>query len=335
MKILVVFTGGTIGSTKSDCVIDINESTSFQLLESYQALASAKDVSFDTEQPIYILSENLVPDDWHGLLDTLNAVDQTAYDGIIIAHGTDTLPYTAAAMSFGLKQCDIPVVLVASNYPLDDERANGLRNFSSAVDFIASDVAKGVFVMFENNAGESIVHLGSRLLEADPYTDDFDSIGGVIFGKMDDGRFIYNDDCRNPTVEDLNQYQPALSRNVHFSSDVLLIKPFAGLNYDYFQFGNHKPKAVLHGLYHSGTANTSESQSHSIKAFAAYCKEQAVLMYAAPIAQTDDLYQSAKELMDAGVTPMVGISLEAALVKLMLCADARVEVDKSIYFEHL
>jgi len=335
MKILVVFTGGTIGSTKSDCVIDVNADTSFQLLESYQALPTAKDVSFETKQPIYILSENLVPDDWHVLLDTLNAVDQSAYDGVIIAHGTDTLPYTSAAMSFGLKQCDIPVVLVASNYPLDDERANGLRNFSNAVDFIASDVAKGVFVVFENNAGESIVHLGSRLLEADPYTDDFDSIGGVIFGKMDDGRFIYNDDCRNPTIEALNQYQPPLSGNVRFSSDVLLIKPFAGLNYDYFRFGEHKPKAVLHALYHSGTANTSESQSLSIKAFAAYCKEQGVPMYAAPIAQTDDLYQSAKELIDAGVTPMVGISLEAALVKLMLCADASVEVDESIYFERL
>ncbi len=335
MKILVIFTGGTIGSTKSDCVIDVNVDTSFQLLASYQALPSAKDVSFETKQPIYILSENLVPDDWHVLLDTLNAVDQSDYDGIIIAHGTDTLPYSSAAISFGLKQCDIPVVLVASNYPLDDERANGLRNFSNAVDFIASDVAKGVFVVFENNAGEPIVHLGSRLLEADPYTDDFDSIGGVIFGKMDDGRFIYNDDSRNPSIEALNQYQPALSGNVRFSSDILLIKPFAGLNYDYFQFANHKPKAVLHGLYHSGTANTSESQSHSIKAFAAYCKKQGVPMYAAPIAQTDDLYQSAKELIDAGVTPMVGISLEAALVKLMIYTDNAVKVDESIYFERL
>jgi len=335
MKILVIFTGGTIGSTKSDCVIDVNADTSFQLLESYQALPTAKEVSFETKQPIYILSENLVPDDWHVLLDTLNAVDQSAYDGIIIAHGTDTLPYSSAAISFGLKQYDIPVVLVASNYPLDDERANGLRNFSNAVDFIASDIAKGVFVVFENNVGESIVHLGSRLLEADPYTDDFDSIGGVIFGKMDAGRFIYNDDSRNLSIEALNQYQPTLSGNVRFSSDVLLIKPFAGLNYDYFQFGNYKPKAVLHGLYHSGTANTSERQNHSIKAFAAYCKEQGVPMYAAPIAQTDDLYQSAKELIDAGVTPMVGISLEAALVKLMICADSGVKMDESIYFERL
>jgi len=334
MKILVVFTGGTIGSTKSGSVIDINSATSFQLLESYLAQPQAKAVEFDTKQPIFILSENLVPSDWHVLLDTLNEVDQSAYDGIIIAHGTDTLPYTSAAISFGLQQCDIPIMLVSSDYPLDDERANGLSNFSNAVDFIAEGVAPGVFVVFKNNDGESFVHLGSRLREADPYSDDFDSVGGVIFGKMQDGHFVYNEDARNPSIETLNTYKPALAGDVRFSSDVLLIKPFAGLNYDYFRFGENKPKAVLHGLYHSGTANTSDSQKHSIKAFAAYCQEQGVPMYAAPIAQTDDLYQSAKELIDAGVKPIVGVSLESALVKLMMkCADDNLDINKPIYFE--
>jgi len=336
MEILVIFTGGTIGSSKSDSVIDINEATSFQLLESYQALPNAKAVSFETRQPIYILSENLVPDDWHVLLGTLNAVDQSAYDGIIIAHGTDTLPYTSAAISFGLKQCDVPVVLVASNYPLDDDRANGLRNFSNAVDFIAADVAKGVFVVFENNAGESLVHLGSRLVEADPYTDDFDSIGGVVFGVMQNGRFVHNSDTRNLSVESLNSHKSVLSGAVHFSSDVFLIKPFAGLNYDYICFGEKKPAAVLHGLYHSGTANTSESQRHSIKTFTAYCEEQGVPVYAAPIKQTGDLYQSAKDLIDAGVKPVVGVSLEAALVKLMMkCTDDKLDMDEIIYFEKI
>jgi len=334
MKILVIFTGGTIGSSKSNSIIDVNEATSFQLLESYRALPNGRAVEFDTQQPIYILSENLVPDDWHALLDALNAVNQSAYDGIIIAHGTDTLPYTSAAVSFAIQQYDIPVVLVASNYPLDDQRANGLRNFANAVDFIAEDVAAGVFVVLENNAGGSIVHLGSRLVEADPYTDDFDSIGGVVFGQMEDGSFIHNADPRNPGPEMLNSHKPAALGQVRFSSEVMLIKPFAGLNYDYFCFGEHKPKAVLHGLYHSGTANCSDDVSHSIKPFVVYCKEQGVDVYAAPIAQTDDLYQSAKGLIDAGAKPVVGISQEAALVKLMMkCAGSSVDMTGTIYFE--
>jgi len=331
MKILVIFTGGTIGSTKSGSVIDIDAETSFQLLDSYAAQSDAKDVTFETKQPIYILSENLVPNDWHVLLDTLHAVDQNTYDGIIIAHGTDTLPYTAAALSFGLEQCDVPVMLVSSNYPLDDERANGLPNFTSAVDFIAEDVAKGVFVVFESNAGESIVHLGSRLREADPYTDDFDSVGGVIFGQMKAGHFVYNDDKRNVSLDALKAYDFSKRNKVEFVSDIMLIQPFAGLNYNYFKFNSKKPRAVLHGLYHSGTANSSDHAAHSIKGFAAYCTEQGVPLYAAPMKQTDDLYQSAKELIDAGVKPVVGCSLESTMVKLMMQPD--VDMNQTIYFE--
>ncbi|MBL4760886.1 MAG: asparaginase [Mariprofundaceae bacterium] len=333
MKILVIFTGGTIGSSKSGSVIDIDTETSFQLLDAYTAQSDARDVTFETKQPIYILSENLVPNDWHVLLDTLHAVDQNAYDGIIIAHGTDTLPYTAAALSFGLQQCDVPVMLVSSNYPLDDKRANGLSNFTNAVDFIAEDVAKGVFVVFESNEGESIVHLGSRLREADPYTDDFDSVSGVFFGKMKNGHFVYNDDKRNVSIDALKAYDFSKRNKVEFASDIMLIQPFAGLNYNYLKFDTKKPRAVLHGLYHSGTANSSDHQVHSIKRFAAYCTEQGVPIYAAPIKQTDDLYQSAKELMDAGVKPVVACSLESALVKLMMKSE--VDMGQSIYYECL
>jgi len=331
MKVLVIFTGGTIGSTKSGSVIDIDAETSFQLLDAYAAQSNAKDVTFETKQPIYILSENLVPNDWHVLLGTLHEVDQSAYDGVIIAHGTDTLPYTAAALSFGLQQCDVPVMLVSSNYPLDDKRANGLSNFTNALDFIAEGVARGVFVVFESNEGESIVHLGSRLREADPYTDDFDSVGGVVFGKMKNGHFVYNDDKRNVSIDALKAYDFSKRNKVEFVSDIMLIQPFAGLNYDYFKFDSEKPRVVLHGLYHSGTANSSDHQVHSIKCFAAYCTEQGVPIYAAPIKQTDDLYQSAKDLIDAGVKLVVGCSLESTMVKLMM--KPNVDVEKYLYFE--
>jgi len=331
MKILVIFTGGTIGSAKSGSVIDIDAETSFQLLESYLAQPQAKPVEFETQQPIYILSENLVPNDWDVLLHTLNGVDQSQYDGIIIAHGTDTLPYTAAAISFGIQQCDVPVMLVSSDYPLDDKRANGLANFTGAIDFIAQGVVAGVFVVFKNNNGETLVHLGSRLREADPYSDDFDSMAGVAFGKMEDGCFVYQDDKRNVSLDALKAYDFSVRKPASFDAEVLLIQPFVGLNYDYFKFDVHKPKAVLHGLYHSGTANTSDSTKHSIKTFAAYCQAQNVPVYAAPMKHSDDIYQSAKELIDAGVKPMVGMSLEAALVKLMMDFPA----NDSIYFERV
>ena len=339
MNILVVFTGGTIGSTTSDNLIDVDARASYRLLDLYSKSPTAKAVEFDTEQPIYILSENIVPDQWHSLLHLLNGVDQSKYDGIVIAHGTNTLPYSAAAISFGLRDCQLPVVLVSSNYTLDDVRSNGLSNFANAIDFISDYGMPGVFVVYRSSGGESVVHLGSRLLEAVPFSDEFDSVGGMPFGKMLAGHFMPNEHPCNPSAEELKTHGSPLTGDIGFASDVLLIRPYAGMNYDFFRFAGEKPKAVLHDLYHTGSANTLEDDScHSIHPFLAYCRQEGIDVYGAPIAPRKDLYVSTKKLVDAGVVPIQGMSLEAALVKLMLkygSPAANIDINEPVFFEKI
>ena len=339
MRILVIFTGGTIGSTTSGNLIDVDSKATYRLLEAYRESPVARAVEFDSEQPIYILSENIVPDQWHDLLALIQGVDQARYDGIVIAHGTNTLSYSAAALSFGLTDCRLPVVLVSSNYTLDDPRANGLSNFSSAIDFIADCGAPGVFVVYRNNAGESVVHLGSRLMEALPFSDEFDSAGGLHFGWMRDGRFVANAHPCNPTPDELMAHRSPLSGELLFSPEVLLIRPFAGMNYDFFRFAGAKPRAVLHDLYHTGSANTLEDEScYSIRPFLAHCREEGVDVYVAPIAARQDIYVSTQKLVDAGAIPIEGVTLEAALVKLMLkygSPAANLDINRPIFFERI
>lgn len=339
MRILVIFTGGTIGSTTSGNLIDVDSKASYRLLEAYRESPAVRAVEFDTEQPIYILSENVVPDQWQALLALIGGIDQERYDGIIVAHGTNTLSYSAAALSFGLTGCRLPLVLVSSNYTLDDPRANGLSNFSGAIDFIADCGAPGVFVVYRNNAGESIVHLGSRLVEAVPFSDEFDSAGGLNFGWMQDGRFVANEHPCNPTLAELKAHRSPLNGELKFSPEVLLIRPFAGMNYDFFRFAGIKPRAVLHDLYHTGSANTLEDGScFSIRPFLAYCRSEGIDLYAAPIAARQDLYVSTKKLVDAGMIPIEGVTLEAALVKLMLkygSPAADLEINRPIFFERI
>src|SRR5690554_4742477 len=102
-------------------------------------------VKFDVLQPLRILSENIVPQDWITLIKCLDSVKLNKYIGIIITHGSDTIPYTSAAISYAYNHTPIPIVLVASNYPLEDERSNGLRNFTDAIDFIHNSPLPGVF----------------------------------------------------------------------------------------------------------------------------------------------------------------------------------------------
>lgn len=358
-KILVIFTGGTIGSKKDHKQIDVQQSSAYELLERYEQYiwqqGIARQVQFDTRSPLQILSENLLPRDWLKIKESLMDVDFAGYAGIIITHGSDTLAYTAAALSFMLHDAPIPILLTASNYPLDDERSNGLGNFSSCVDFIVEQPSSGVFVIFEDYRGETIVHLGSRLLQSAPFTDQFESVHAAPLGKMKNGSFVWLDNENNITIEQLQQRQNKLALNkqavaqqsrleqetqddlnfsftleqIHFCEEILYIKPYPGIVYDYYDFsgsqkgrqGKRKPKAVLHDLYHSGTASTREIEDEhvSLQHFIAYCQQQRVDFYIAPMKNVQgSLYASSHKLLQYGAIPLENISVEAALVKLML-----------------
>jgi L-asparaginase len=322
-KIMVMFTGGTIGSRKSERSIDVDQMTSYELIQLYETYPHKRSVAFDTIQPLNILSENLIPEDWMTLIRELQKIDYHQYQGIVITHGTDTLPFTAAALSYACREIPIPLILIASNFPLNDTRGKGLLNFSHAVDFIYEQPIPGVFVIFEDSQNQAVVHLGTRLTQSDPYTDEYDSTYSVPFGSMKQRRLAHNTHDLNPTIakvyqqQSLNQLQPQFS----FSSEILYIKPHPGLNYQYYNFASHRPKAVLHDLYHSGTACTrySDQFKSSIIDFIAYCKSHQVQVYIAPLKnKSGDLYASSIQFIEAGAVPLVNISVESALVKLML-----------------
>ncbi|HEX3010551.1 MAG TPA: asparaginase domain-containing protein, partial [Syntrophomonadaceae bacterium] len=249
--------------------------------------------------------------------------DLQEYKGIIVTHGTDTLPFTAAALSYLFKDIDIPLVITASNYPLGQPKSNGLRNFINSVDFIIQYSTPGVFVIFENNQGESIVYLGTRLVQAAPFTNEFDSPYAIFYGKMINGVFFENQHPFNPSLEDLRRpRRPFDCPQVNFSDKILYIKPVPGLNYQHYNFSKDKPRAVLHDLYHSGTACTREEKEDggfSLIKFIDYCYDNAVDIYIAPIVGiSGDIYASSRALIQRGAVPLSNISIEAALAKLML-----------------
>ena len=158
-NILVVFTGGTIGSTATEGTINTAIGASFKLIGQFQQYyKNHQEINFCMLQPLQILSENLAPCVWQTLIATIEAQQPDQYDGIIITHGTDTLAYTAAALSFYFNAIKIPMLLVASDYPLDNPRANGLDNFICAVEFILQNIKAGVFVPYRNQQQTTQVH---------------------------------------------------------------------------------------------------------------------------------------------------------------------------------
>ncbi|WP_415839519.1 asparaginase [Paenibacillus tarimensis] len=345
-RIMVIFTGGTIGSRVNGNVIDVHQDTPYELLKQYSQLEGSRPFEMDTLQPLQVLSENMTPDNWLELLTALEQMDRAPYAGIIITHGSDTVPYTAAMLSYTASHYGLPIVLVASNQPLGHPRSNGLRNFAAAVDFIADADIPGVFVSFENELGDHAIYLGTRMTEALPFNDQFDSPYGVPFGKMVDGIFVPDEHEIQPEVAGLRAARaPAADlQRIRFSTNILYIRPFPGLNYSLYDFRSVKPDAVLHGVYHSATASSfaSERYSSSIIGFASYCREHGVPLYVAPAKKEGSaLYRSADEFMRAGILGLPRIGMEAALVKLMLAyggydtAEERAAfLGRNIFYEH-
>lgn len=311
--ILVVFTGGTIGSTAVDGTINTSGPAPFKLLQQFQQrYADHQQVAFTTLEPIAILSENLAPEFWKILIDALEATNLAQYDGIIITHGTDTLSYTAAALSFYFHALGVPMLLVSSNYPLDDPRANGPENFICAVEFIVKENRPGVFVPYRNPQQPAQLHKGTRLASCLQLSGDFMSVQNKSYMQFANGQFSLLNPiaCQAP---DSNWPLTAC-----FSERILLVRPYPGLDYRVFDLAG--VDAVLHDLYHSGTACVSAQwgESHSLLKFIEHCKALGINVYLAPACQSADAYQSTRVLVEWGAVMIWNMSMEAAYVKLAL-----------------
>jgi L-asparaginase/Glu-tRNA(Gln) amidotransferase subunit D len=312
-NILVVFTGGTIGSVATDGIIDTSEAASFKLIQLFQQhYENHRKFHFDTLQPLQILSENLAPRAWQTLIAAIEAARPAQYDGIIITHGTDTLAYTACALSFYFHAVQIPLLLVSSDYPLDHPKANGLENFICAVEFILQIKEAGIFVPYRNQQQTTQLHQGTHLACSLQLSSDFFSVQNKSYLQFENRQFS----LLHPTAKQTPSQNLPLTAS--FSERILMIKPYPGLNYDRFNLEN--VAAVLHDLYHSGTACTSMQwgENHSLLEFIKRCEKLGISVYLAPAIKSTDTYQSTLALIEQGADIIWNMSIEAAYVKLLL-----------------
>lgn len=353
-KILVVFTGGTIGSRETEGTIGLREDKRYPLLEEYREKHPGK-AEFETAEPVRILSENSCPAFWTKLLSFLKQTDLTGYDGVIVTHGTDTLPYTAAFLGYYFAKTPVPVLLVSSNYPLSDEKSNGPANFEAAVDFIREGRYKGVFVPYQNEKEESVsVFLATRLLEADGYEDRFTSFDGGRLGRIKRGRFVYEDRVENPPLsaflrksEQPDGFSPAgeslIVEGLPIAEDfpnVIKLRPYPGFVYETVKL-SEGTKAVFHGTYHSGTLCV-EGEGLDASLFVKNAMQAGIPVYFGPVKKKKTQYVSANTLLEAGGIPVYDCSEAAAYVKLLIGCGLQMQGDRleafmreTIYFEQI
>ncbi|MCH5298544.1 MAG: asparaginase [Ruminococcus sp.] len=255
MRLAVIFTGGTIACRQNDGYIGTSENQNYELLKVLDP-----DIEVKTFSPYFILSEQL---DGELLTKLIHCVGERlgeGFDGIIVAHGTDTLQYSAAALALAFGGTETPIVLVSSNYVLTDSRANGSVNFEHAVKFIREGIG-GVYVSYRNTDSLPEIHRADQLLAHDPYSDDVRSYKGR-FGYFDGDKFVR-------TAPSVN-HQKSLGK-ITFSktSPVLRLNAYAGMMFP----DTNGVKAVLLSGYHSGTLPT---ESEDFVRFCKTCREKQI-----------------------------------------------------------
>lgn len=336
-NILVIFTGGTIGSKIDGDTINVDSAVNRVIINSFLQEYPDCQVNFDLLQPMNMLSENITPIHWQQLFKCLKEVDFAKYKGVIITHGSDTISYTSAFISFMFANTPIPIVLTCSNYVLGHELSNGQENFNNSV-FLCLNGVKGVFSVFQNSQRQNIVFLASRMQEADPYNDQFTSCGGVAFGEIIQGKLCPFEDKINPNLSQLkNAAKREIVSDITFENQVAAIKSYPGQNFNNYCF-SPKTKAVLCNLYHS-SSNCVEQNEYNMTDFIAGCKKKGIDVYLMSFKKTTgEQYQTTKLIVGSGGIPLVNISFESAYVKLNIAYNQSVMppksyMDENIFFE--
>ena len=152
---LLITTGGTIASVPTGEGLAPDNTNSI-------IRAALATVAADCETDIFPLfsidSSNMQPEEWRRIAECV-AQKHRSYDGVVITHGTDTMAYTASALTFMLRNIPLPVVLTGSQLPIAHPLSDGYENLRCAF-AMAMSGTPGVFVAFDRR-----VMLGARAVK--------------------------------------------------------------------------------------------------------------------------------------------------------------------------
>ena len=154
-SILLIYTGGTIGMKVDPALQALTPFDFSQILEEVPELRKfAYRIDSWTFDPL-IDSSDVEPSLWISLVDLIEE-KYDEYDGFVVLHGTDTMAYSASALSFMIKNLSKPIIFTGSQLPIGMPRTDGKENLISAVEIAAAKDAEGhalvpeVCICFDN-----------------------------------------------------------------------------------------------------------------------------------------------------------------------------------------
>ena len=153
-RILIIYTGGTIGMIEDPETKALKPFDFSHLMENVPKVKML-DYHIDNIQFTPIDSCDMTPAGWAEIALAIRD-NYDSYDGFVVLHGTDTMAYTASALSFMLAHLDKPVIITGSQLPIGEVRTDGEENLitalqiAAATDFRGEPMVQEVAILFEN-----------------------------------------------------------------------------------------------------------------------------------------------------------------------------------------
>jgi len=324
VSVLIIYTGGTIGmvhdpATGSLIPIDFKHITDHVPVIGNLGF-DLQSVSFDPVKD----SSNIDPDIWIRMAEIIEE-NYERFDGFVILHGTDTMAYSASALSFMLENLSKPVIFTGSQLPIGLPRTDGRENLITSIE-IAAAKKDGVSIV-----PEVCIYFDSELSRGNRTTkfsaEHFDAFNSPNYPPLAEvGLHIrYNfDHIRYPGRN------ARLKVHKSFDNNVAILKLFPGINRNFVEavISTKGLKALIIETFGSGNAPTYSWFINDLKNFirkggiiynVTQCHGGSVEM---------GLYETSRELLEAGVISGKDISSEASVTKLMFLLGCYPEREK-------
>ena len=319
-KVCIIYTGGTIGMLPSANGY-VPSGTGFE-----DTLSSIKDLNMKGMPSLTIIQFDPLLDSCNISVSEWNKIGQTiydnydAYDGFVILHGTDTMSYSASALSFMLENLDKPVIFTGSQIPLCEIRSDGYNNLITSVVIAASGVVNEVCIYFDG-----------KLLR------------GCRSTKMSSSRLAAFDSPNFEALADAGitiRYQPSYRRQpvcgrltlTKFADvPVGIIKMFPGIQLGLYEsMMTEQLKGVVLETFGAGNIPTSSGGALIPIIDKAYHNGTLVIVCSQCVQGSVSLgaYETSKSLIDIGAVSGKDMTTEAAMTKLIYLFSKDLSIDE-------
>ena len=302
-KILMLSTGGTLASSHSDSGL----APGLHGNDILSRIAGLTDGFRIDEEELFLLdSSNIQPEEW-SLIAKRVYDRRKEYDGIVIIHGTDTLAYTAGALSFALQQIEIPVVLTGSQVSIENPIADATENCRTALHMAASG-CPGVYVAFNRK-----VMFGTRASKVRTRSfDAFESINYPYAARINSSGLLLN-----PAITQRHKGTCILQNR--FCTDVFLLKLFPGISPDiFFRLADMGIRGVyIEAFGIGGLPFLKRNLTLAIRQVVEAGMIIAVGSQCLYEGSDFTIYEVGRQVLDCGVIETGNMTSEAAMTKLM------------------